>query len=77
MATPHSYPQQIRATNTSSPRVSLGGFSFLKNLLFQYANDKSVKGEFVRLVLQSDLSDELKKQVLTCGIDALKGEDVI
>ena len=49
----------------------------LKISLEEYANDKSVKGEFVRLVLQSDLTDEVKKQVLTCGIDALKGEDVI
>ena len=39
-----------------------------------YETDKSVKGEFVRLITESDLSPELKKRVLTYGLNALKGE---
>ncbi len=39
-----------------------------------YENDKSVKGEFVRLIAESDLDAETKKRVLTYGLNALKGE---
>lgn len=41
-----------------------------------YALDKSVRGEFVRAVWESDLSAEMKSKVLTCGLNALKGEDL-
>lgn len=41
-----------------------------------FAADKSVRGEFVRVVLASELSEEEKTLVLTCGINALKGEEV-
>ena len=41
-----------------------------------YALDKSVRGEFVRTVWESDLSDEEKGKVITCGLNALKGEEV-
>lgn len=41
-----------------------------------YANDKSVRGEFVRSVWQSDLSEEKKTAVIMLGLNALKGEDV-
>lgn len=37
--------------------------------------DKSVRGEFVRLVFESDLTSEEKQRVIMCGINALKGED--
>lgn len=40
-----------------------------------FAIDKSVKGEFVRLVWESDLSAEEKRRIIMCGINALKGED--
>ncbi len=39
-----------------------------------YALDKSVRGEFVRTVLNSDLSDEDKNAVILTGLNALKGE---
>ena len=41
-----------------------------------YAYDKSLKGEFIRLVLANDdLSDEMKDKIIRCGITALLGED--
>ncbi len=39
---------------------------------FEY--DKSIKGEFVRLVLKSDLTEEEKNSVILTGFNALKGE---
>lgn len=39
-----------------------------------YQYDVSLKGEFVRLVLASDLADEEKEEVLQRGIHALAGE---
>lgn len=39
-----------------------------------YETDKSVRGEFFRLIAESDLSPEMKKRVLTYGLNALKGE---
>ena len=41
----------------------------------EYAFDKSLKGEFIRLVSgRDDLSDEEKGQIILCGINALMGE---
>ena len=40
-----------------------------------YALDKSVRGEFVRAVLSSNLEDEQKGKVIMCGLKALKGEE--
>ena len=40
-----------------------------------YKFDKSIRGEFVRAVFASDMSEELKDKVLLCGLNALKGED--
>ena len=40
---------------------------------FEY--DKSVRGEFVRNVLNSKLSEDDKKDVIMCGLNALKGEE--
>ena len=40
-----------------------------------YKNDKSLKGEFIRLVIsKEDLSDEDKAAIIECGIRALAGE---
>ena len=39
-----------------------------------YALDKSVRGEFVRSVLNSDLTEEEKNAVIVTGLNALKGE---
>lgn len=41
-----------------------------------YATDKSVKGEFVREVWNSKLSEEMKSRVIMCGLNVLKGEEV-
>lgn len=41
-----------------------------------YEKDASLKGEFIRMVLGSDLSEEQKTQVIRCGIDALSGEEI-
>lgn len=41
-----------------------------------YDADKSVRGEFVRLVLESDLDEQTKSKIIICGINALKGENV-
>jgi DNA repair exonuclease SbcCD nuclease subunit len=40
-----------------------------------YATDKSVRGEFVRAVWDSNLDEEMKGKVIMCGLNALKGEE--
>ena len=47
-------------------------YSFLED----YAHDKSVRGEFIRSVWESALSQEEKSRVIMCGINALKGEEI-
>lgn len=49
--------------------------SYLRITTDDYLNDKTVKGEFVRLVWESDLTPEEKKQVISYGLSAIKGED--
>ena len=41
-----------------------------------YENDASLKGEFIRLVLKQNLSEEEKRKIITTGIKALTGEEV-
>ena len=41
-----------------------------------YEKDISLKGEFIRLVLSQDLSQEEQRQIITTGIKALSGEEV-
>ena len=41
-----------------------------------YEKDASLKGEFIRMVLGSDLSEDEKTQVIRCGIMALSGEEI-
>ena len=40
-----------------------------------YANDKSVLGEFIRAIDESDMENQMKSEVIMCGINALKGEE--
>ena len=41
-----------------------------------YIYDKSLKGEFIRLVYsRTDIRDEMKEKIIRCGIAALLGED--
>ena len=42
----------------------------------KYQYDASLKGEFIRLVLKQDLTDEEKNQIIATGIKALSGEEV-
>ena len=39
-----------------------------------YEKDESLKGEFIRMVLNSDMSEESKTEVIRCGIMALSGK---
>lgn len=41
-----------------------------------YAFDESLKGEFIRNVLASDLSDDEKGEIIHYGLMALNGEDI-
>ncbi len=41
-----------------------------------YEKDASLKGEFIRMVLNSELKEEQKAEVIRCGILALSGEEV-
>ena len=41
-----------------------------------FANDKSLKGEFIRLLEKQDISDEDKSLIVELGIKALKGENL-
>ncbi len=44
--------------------------------LKDYEADKSVKGEFVRTVLASELDEKTKRRVILCGLNALKGKEI-
>ena len=48
----------------------------LKIDYMDFKNDISLKGEFIRLVLEQDLTDEEKKEIITTGIKALSGEEI-
>lgn len=81
----------IKGTHSTDFDVDKNGLSLRLNETFFYvkvvdktelkinpddfAIDKSVRGEFVRLVWESNLSAEEKRRVIMCGINALKGED--
>jgi len=41
-----------------------------------YEGDVSLKGEFVRLVSESDLTEEEKSMIIRAGIQALQGEEI-
>lgn len=47
----------------------------LKINYLDYENDASLKGEFIRMVLNENLSDEEKKDIIITGIKALSGEE--
>ena len=48
----------------------------LKISLEDYRYDKSIKGEFVRTVWESDMPLDKKNKVIKCGLSALKGEEI-
>ncbi len=41
-----------------------------------YKDNKSLLGEFVRAVHESDMDEQMKSQVIMCGINAIKGEEI-
>ena len=41
-----------------------------------YQNDISLKGEFIRRVMASGLSEREKERVIACGLRALAGEEL-
>ncbi len=47
----------------------------LKYDINDYINDKSVLGEFVRVVHESGIDELTKRRVIMCGINAMRGED--
>ena len=49
----------------------------LKIDYMDYKHDASLKGEFIRLVLSQNLSEEETKRIITTGIKALSGEEVL
>lgn len=75
-------PGAVRDTDSLEKRFAPSYFylevkdkSRLKISLSDYKNDKSLKGEFIRLVMSKDeLTDEEKDAVIECGIRALAGE---
>ncbi len=42
-----------------------------------YVNDVSLKGEFIRKALSSDLPEDVKNRVIECGLAALSGQEVL
>ena len=42
-----------------------------------YEHDVSLKGEFIRLVMASEKSEEEKARIICCGIQALSGEEIV
>ena len=42
-----------------------------------YEHDISLKGEFIRTVMASDRTDAEKQKIITWGIQALKGEEIV
>ena len=41
-----------------------------------YSNDVSLKGEFIRAVMASDLGEQEKSQIILSGLQALMGEEI-
>lgn len=57
--------------------VKIKDESHLKIDRASYEHDVSLKGEFIRMVMASDKTEEEKEQIICCGIRALSGEEVM
>lgn len=57
--------------------VKISDESHLEIARENYEFDASLKGEFIRMVLASERSAQEKEKIITCGIRALSGEEVI
>lgn len=81
--TGHASPVLIRDTEMIVKRFSDKYYSFEAKdeaRMFissdTYKNDRSLKGEFIRLVMSKDeLSDSEKEKIISCGLLALMGEE--
>ena len=79
-----SYTPETRKDLNFLQKMLEGRFYLLKirdesRLKFEketYEHDISLKGEFIRLVMASDRSDEEKERIICYGIRALSGEEV-
>ena len=56
--------------------VKIKDCSHLKLETASYENDISLKGEFIRMVLASDLPEEDKERVICAGLEALRGGEI-
>ena len=56
--------------------VKIRDESRLKIQRESYEHDISLKGEFIRMVMASDKTDEEKEAIICCGLRALAGEEV-
>ena len=56
--------------------VSVKDKTFAAENLSAAADELSVKGEFLRLVLSSELSEEEKKEIISTGLNALSGREL-
>lgn len=48
----------------------------LKINYLDYENDASLKGEFIRMILKENLTEEEKKEIIITGMKALAGEEL-
>lgn len=48
----------------------------LKINYLDYENDASLKGEFIRMILKENLTEEEKKEIIITGLKALTGEEL-
>ena len=48
----------------------------LKINYLDYENDASLKGEFIRMILKENLTEEEKKEIIITGLKALAGEEL-
>lgn len=56
--------------------VKIENATTLKINYSDYEKDESLKGEFIRMVMNSDMDEEKKSKVIRCGIMALSGEEI-
>lgn len=76
---PDATKDAVHLKNLLSERFYFAKLSDESRLLLRaedYEKDISLKGEFVRRVMASDLSEAEKERVIACGFRALMGEEI-
>lgn len=56
--------------------ISVKNSTYIKYDAASVEGDVSLRGEFIRAVLQSDYSEEDKNAIISCGLKALRGGEV-